>query len=209
MSVSPRPGVATDARDDRAALVAAASELFYAHGIQAVGMDTVRAASGVPLKRVYRAFRSKDDLIEATLRDRDAGIAASVRRFLDDRADDSPTERVLAVFDWLREWFSEDSFRGCAFINAFGELGHDVAPVAGAVRDHKRAFRSVLRGLVGELGLSADDADALAERLYIVANGAMVTAPITGSSDTATEARAMARVLIDAATVRPASDAPG
>ncbi|MEV1129520.1 TetR/AcrR family transcriptional regulator [Agromyces sp. NPDC049794] len=209
MSDPSRGGAAIDADDDRASLVAAASELFYAHGIQAVGMDTVRAASGVPLKRVYRAFRSKDDLVEATLRDRDAGIAASVRRFLDARSGDSPTERVLAVFDWLHEWFAEDSFRGCAFVNAFGELGDDAAPVAEAVRDHKRAFRSVLRRLVDELGLSADDADALAERLYIVANGAMVTAPITGSPATAAEAKAVARVLVEAATVRPASGAPG
>lgn len=206
MSETSATGPAPDDIGDRARLVAAASELFYAHGIHAVGMDTVRAAAGVPLKRVYRAFRSKDELVEASLRGRDADIAASITAFLDERPDDPPAERILAVFDWLHEWFAEPSFRGCAFINAFGEFGEGSAHVADPVRAHKRAFRGVIRELVGHLGLDATEADTLAERLYIVANGAMATAPITGSPATADEAKATARVLIDsAAAVRRAT----
>ncbi|WP_448810122.1 TetR/AcrR family transcriptional regulator [Agromyces bauzanensis] len=201
-----RTGAVAEAGEDRATLVAAASDLFYAHGIQAVGMDTVRAAAGVPLKRVYRAFRSKDELVEATLRGRDVDLAGSIRRFLALRALDSPAERVLAVFDWMHEWFAEDTFRGCAFINAFGELGDDAAHVAGPVRAHKRAFRALIRELVGELDLDAGEADSLAERLHILANGAMVTAPITGSVATADEAKTTAQVLVDAATRRRTAD---
>lgn len=192
-----------DVDGDRAALVAAASDLFYAHGIQAVGMDAVRAEAGVPLKRVYRAFRSKDDLVEATLRTRDADLTGSVRRFLAGRTQDSPAGRLLAVFDWMHDWFAEDAFRGCAFLNAFGELGDDAAHVAGPVRDHKRAFRALIRELVGELGLDDVESEALAERVYILANGALVTAPVTGSPATALEAREVARVLIEAATHMP------
>lgn len=200
MAETSRGGAVVEVGEDHAALVAAASDLFYAHGIQAVGMDAVRAAAGVPLKRVYRAFRSKDELVEATLRERDADLAGSISRFLAERAHDSPAERLLAVFDWMHEWFAEDTFRGCAFMNAFGELGDDAAHVAQPVRDHKRAFRALIRELVAELDLGDADAESLAERLYIVANGAMVTAPVTGSPATAVEAKEVARVLVEVAT---------
>ena len=31
--------------------------------------------------------------------------------------------KLLAVYVYLETWFAEDTFRGCGFINAFGELG--------------------------------------------------------------------------------------
>ncbi|GAA4285758.1 TetR/AcrR family transcriptional regulator [Georgenia daeguensis] len=193
-----------DPGSDREALVGAASSLYYEHGIQAVGMDAVRAAAGVPLKRLYRTFRSKDDLIEATLRERDAAILTSVRQYVDERRPAGAEEAVLAVFDWMSSWFAEETFRGCAFINAFGELGDDAPRVATAVRDHKRAFRSALAELVSGLELPPERAEALTEQLYIVANGAMATAPITGSPQTALDAKAIARALIAGARREPA-----
>jgi hypothetical protein len=64
----------------RNGLVEAADRLFYARGVQAVGMDAVRAEAGVSLKRIYALFPSKDDLVTAVLRHRsalwDAGVGA-------------------------------------------------------------------------------------------------------------------------------------
>ena len=57
----------------------ATDRLFYEHGIRAVGMDAIRDASGVSLKRLYRLYPAKDQLAEATLRRRaDAFHAALV-----------------------------------------------------------------------------------------------------------------------------------
>lgn len=199
MAPSPTSETAPQTERDRDVLVDCASALFNAHGIQAVGMDAIRAGAGVPLKRVYKAFRSKDDLVSATLRRRDADTVEALSAFLEARVGDDPVERVLAVFDWMRDWFADAGFRGCAFVNAFGELGGDAEYVATPVRDHKRAFRELLRRLVAEIGLPEHETDVLADRLALVANGAMVLAPITGSPATADDAKATARVLIDAA----------
>ena len=49
--------------DARTAVLEAADELFYARGVQAVGMDAVRTAAGIPLKRMYALFPSKADNI--------------------------------------------------------------------------------------------------------------------------------------------------
>ncbi|MEU6372400.1 TetR/AcrR family transcriptional regulator [Streptomyces sp. NPDC046909] len=170
----------------------AAEELFYGRGIQSVGMDDIRGASGVSLKRLYQLFPAKEQLVEAYLERRDVRwrgrLAAHVERGTD------PEERILAVFDWLEGWFGEDGFRGCAWINSYGELGATSSRVTAQVRAHKQAFRDYLAGLVAEAGLPG----ALAGQLFLLAEGAMVTAGITGSTRPAVEAREAARALLAA-----------
>lgn len=170
----------------------AAEKLFYGQGVQAVGMDAVRTASGVSLKRLYQLFPAKDQLVEAYLERRDVRWRGRLAEHVDRHED--PQERILAVFDWLEGWFGEDGFRGCAWINSYGELGATSPRVVAHVRSHKRAFREYLAALVTEAGLPA----ALAGQLFLLAEGAMVTAGITGSAEPAAQARAAARVLLRA-----------
>nr|WP_222131511.1 TetR/AcrR family transcriptional regulator [Pseudonocardia sp. C8] len=170
-------------------LLATAERLFYEHGIGAVGMDRVRAASGLPLKRIYRSVPGKEALVAAVLRRRDVrwrgDLAAAVERVAD------PRERVLAVFDWLARWFAEPGFRGCAWINAFGELGPSSEAVRAEVRAHKHAFAEQLRGWVRAAGSTC------VEPVFLLAEGAMVTAAVTGSPEPARQAREAVAVLLD------------
>ncbi|MBK3628623.1 TetR/AcrR family transcriptional regulator [Streptomyces sp. MBT49] len=170
----------------------AAEKLFYGRGVQSVGMDDVRGASGVSLKRLYQLFPAKEQLVEAYLERRDvrwrAALAESVARHAD------PGERILAVFDWLERWFGEPDFRGCAWINAYGELGATSERIASRVRSHKRAFRDYLGALV----VDADLPEALAGPLFLLAEGAIVTAGISGGAAPAVQAREAARQLLDA-----------
>ena len=182
-----------DASADHDRIVAAADRLFYRHGIQAVGMDAVRTESGVPLKRLYAAFPSKDALLLEVLRSRrrtwDAGIAAAASTAT------TAEGRLLAVYDFLDDWFRTDDFRGCGFINAFGELGAVSPEVAEIARQQKDDFQSYVARLVEELGASPK----LAAQLALLAEGAQTTAAIEGSPDAARHARRAAETLIDAA----------
>ncbi|MFU9037825.1 MULTISPECIES: TetR/AcrR family transcriptional regulator [Streptomyces] len=142
---------ARTAQDEaRARILDAAEELFYGRGVQAVGMDELRAAAGVSLKRLYQCFPAKQDLVEAYLRRRDARWRAALAEYVDAHGE-GPEGRVLAVFDRLAEWFAEPDFRGCAFLNSFGELGATSEEVARAAREHKQALVSYLGGLVSDL----------------------------------------------------------
>lgn len=178
---------------DRDRIVEAADRLFYRQGIQAVGMDAVRAEAGVPLKRLYAEFASKDALLVEVLRHRstiwDDGIAASAAEAT------TPREKLLAVYDFLDEWFRTDDFRGCGFINAFGELGAVAPEVARVAQEQKAAFQRYVAELVAELGAPAP----LGSQLAILAEGAQTTAAISGRPDAAADARAAAEVLIEAA----------
>lgn len=169
-----------------------AGKLFYDRGIQAVGMDAVRDAAAVSLKRLYRLFPAKDALVAATLRHREAGVDAALAQATATAT--TPEARILAVFELLGEWFAEPDYRGCAFINAFGELGPHSPAVRDVVRDHKQAWRAFFADLVREAGRP----EALADQLAILANGAMVTAAISASPEPAAQARAVAETLLEA-----------
>ncbi|MGW4350311.1 TetR family transcriptional regulator [Streptomyces sp. SID8381] len=171
----------------------AAERLFYGRGVQAVGMDDVRAASGVSLKRLYQLFPAKERLVEAYLERRDTRWRGRLAAYVAERGD--PEERLLAVFDWLEDWFGEDGFRGCAWINAHGELGASSARVTAQARAHQRAFRAYLAGLVADAGRPA----SLAGALFLLAEGAIVAAGTAGSTEPAREARETARLLLGAA----------
>ncbi|MFE9724995.1 TetR/AcrR family transcriptional regulator [Streptomyces sp. NPDC005794] len=180
-----------DLAQARTAALEAAEDLFYARGIQAVGMDEIRATSGVPLKRLYALFPSKSALVRACLEARDARWRAQLAAYVDTRRG-TPQDRVLAVFDWLHAWFSEPGFRGCAFINSFGELGAVDASVADIARLHKDAFRAYVTGLVVAAGRPEESALAY----VLLAEGAIVTAAVSGTPEPAHQAgRAAAQLL--------------
>ena len=180
----------------RERVLAAAARLYYARGIQSVGMDDLRAESGVSLKRLYQLFPSKESIVEQVLvRQHDtwnSWLADAIAHA------GTPRDRLLAVYDMLARWFRSDTFRGCMFINTFGELGAATPGVAKIIRAHKAGFQARLAELARDAGAPA----TLAPQLAILAEGAQTTAAIAGNGAPARQARKAAEVLIDAALDR-------
>lgn len=203
-----------DREEARERLLAAAEELFYTRGIRAVGMDEVRDRAGVPLARIYALYPSKRHLVAAYLADRDRRWRARLSAFVDRAApepDATARQRLLAVFDRLAQWFAEPGYRGCAFVNAWAEFGPDDALVAAAVREHKELFRAQLAGLAR----GYPDPSAVADRMLLLAEGAIVTSAILGAA-AAGQARETAEAVLRAAELTgpggarpPATAAPG
>jgi AcrR family transcriptional regulator len=202
---------------ERVRILDAAERLFYAYGLQQVGMDQVRGEAGVSLKRLYREFPSKEQLIEAYLLRRDARWLNALRAAVGERLTTeesgagvpagqrqrTATERILAAFDWLGAWFAEPGFRGCAFTNSFGELGTESSAVAAIAVAHKAEFRAVFVDLASRLagerpGPGRMVTPGLGEQLYLLAEGAITAAGVSGDPGTARTARAAAATLITA-----------
>ena len=172
----------------------AADRLFYEHGIRAVGMDQVRDDSGVSLKRLYKMFPAKEHLAEAVLRRRDQSFQRALAEHVAMLPD--PRAGLLSVFDFLYDWFSEPDFRGCPFINAYGEMSTVSDPVTSAVTDQKQAFDAFLADLAARAGAPR----ALAEQVFILANGAMVAAAVLRSPEPARQARLATEILLEHVT---------
>lgn len=177
-------------------VLAAASELFYARGIHAVGVDLIAEVAGTTKKTLYDRFGSKDLLVAAYLRDR----CDRWRRFVEDHLaahhPDPGPERVLGPLDALAEWHREQT-RGCAFVNAYAELDTADHPAKIVVRQEKEWVRALYVELAAEAGIP--DPDALGSALRLLHEGAIVAIAAGDDPAAMTHARAAARTLITAA----------
>lgn len=177
-------------------IMAAASDLFYQEGVQSVGIDRIIAQSGVAKMSLYNHFKSKDALIAAWLQQRDANWRQWFQTTVEKQATD-PTQRLLAMFDALEEWFSQPDFRGCAFINSSVELVDPEHPGYQVAIEHQTAIYDYILQLVNEAAIA--NSDAVAEQLLLLVEGAIVVAMMRHSPAAATHARAAAATLIQAA----------
>jgi AcrR family transcriptional regulator len=164
-------------------LLAAASELFYRRGIRAVGVDLVAEVAGTTKKTLYDRFGSKDELVALYLRRR----ARRWQVFLFDRLAVPGPDRALVVFDALAAWL-HDQDRGCAFVNAYAEVGGTGHPAEAVIRAEKEWMRGVFVELAGDEGLGAE--------LYLLYEGATVSHTAGGRGDAVPTARTAAARLL-------------
>ena len=150
-------------------IVAAASELFYAHGIRAVGVDTIAEAAGTTKKTLYDRFGSKDALVALYLVRR----ARRWQEFLAAELDRHPAgpARLPAVFDAAARW-ADGQARGCAFVNAYAEVGGTDHPALPVIRAEKEWMRRLFTELAVEAG--AGDVERVAATAHLLYEGALV-----------------------------------
>ncbi|MCH8172210.1 MAG: TetR family transcriptional regulator [Proteobacteria bacterium] len=177
-------------------LVRNAMNVLYREGFAATGMDKLARETGVSKMTMYKHFRSKEDLILAALRLRDQEFLNKFTRAVEEKAK-APKGRLLAVFDTLTDWIEGRDFHSCMFIKATAEYQSPDHPIHIASAEHKRKVLAFIQGLAEEAG--ARNAKLLARQLFMLTEGEIVTAFILGKSGVAADAKAAAKVLIEAA----------
>ena len=181
--------------DARRRILDSAYELFSRRGIRAVGVDELIDRAGVAKATFYNQFPSKDDLVLAFLQQREKlwtkdWVEAEARR-----RGDTPEGRLLAIFDLFDEWFQQDDFEGCSFVNVLLEFGGGIMhPLGQASAAHLENVRSVVRSLAEEAGLF--DPASFALSCHILMKGSIVQAG-EGDREAAKRAKAIAALLIE------------
>jgi AcrR family transcriptional regulator len=178
----------------RERLLASADALFYAEGVQSVGIDRVIEHAGVAKASLYNLFGSKEGLVRAYLEARHDGTVSLTTSATDLHR--NPRRRILAVFETQAQVFAQPGFRGCAFVAAFAE-----APLGGQVQQAAVEYRAWMRALFVDLAEQAEAADPLelARQLQIIYDGGMIAAWMDHDPLIASSSRAAAEALIDAA----------
>ncbi|WP_343346430.1 TetR/AcrR family transcriptional regulator [Sphingomicrobium sp. XHP0239] len=175
---------------DRA--LAVASQLFYAHGVRAVGMDMIVERSGIAKTTIYRHFPTKDDLIAAFLEREDAEFWTQWDAVVDEVA--GPRSNLDALCEWIAQRVARDGYRGCPQINVaaeFADAGHPARIVA---RKHKKMMHERLTGVCKRLGL--DDPNTVALQIGLVLDGAFSSDGRLARVDGETILRSAVRKLV-------------
>jgi len=190
-----RPDRPTRPSAARERILGAATRLFYARGMRAVGVDSIIAESQVAKATFYKHFPSKDDLVTAYLDRVDAAWSGQLHAAAE-AAGPEPADQLAGFFDALATACRTEGYRGCGFINSAAESQPGTAAHERTVA-HKRAIRNWVRDLAVEAG--ANDADELATALTLLLDGALSAGALDPDPRAVDVAHATARHLVDEA----------
>jgi len=174
-----------------------AADLFYRHGIHAVGVDAIACEAGTNKMSFYRNFASKDDLVAEYLRAEeregwlwwDATLAAHAG---------NPRLQVESLFDMLVKNTCDVDSRGCALANAAVEITEPDHPARPVIEEFKAEMRRRFHQLAREM--TAREPEALGDSLMLLWEGAYLTRLTMGEHGPVQRAAKAARALIAAYT---------
>ena len=177
----------------RERILAAARELFYRRGIHAVGVEAIAEAAGTNKMTLYRHFASKDVLVAACLSELTREFDVAWDAIAAAHAGD-PESQLLA---WLRhsgDFKEYEAERGCALANAAIELPDKDHPARRVIREHKTALRERLIRLCRDARLV--DPERLADEIFLIWEGARVTAQSVGAQGLSARLAEMFEALV-------------
>jgi len=177
----------------RERILAASGDLFYRLGIRAVGVEAIAEAAGTNKMTLYRHFSSKDELVAEYLR----RLAADAGKFWDELAAAHPGNPRAQLRGWLQAMEAhlvDADQRGCALANAAIELPEKDHPARKVIEQFKSAQRDRLIALCGATGVA--EPDLLADELFLLLEGARVSAQSSGPTGPASRLVRMGEAVI-------------
>ena len=176
-------------------LLGVAMDLFYRHGINAVGLDWILAEAGVSKTTFYKHFKSKDELVLKALEARDAWEVGAWREAVRFLVGDAPERQLIGLIDVLDILFNEPEFLGCQFINAAAEFPNPDDAIHRIAAAHKRSSRDWMRDLAKAAG--AGDPESFADSYTVLFEGALVLRQVHDRDDAARAVRPMIEQLLE------------
>jgi len=181
-------------------LIKTALGLFYAHGVNTVGINQVLQQSGIAKKTLYHHFASKEELVLATLQYRDDIFISWFKAILESEA--CGQQAILAIFYALDDWLNNRTlelaeFNGCFFINTAAEHSDINSPIRQYCRRHKLKIKSLINQRVSTFTTSKIQCAALTQTICLLKEGIIVSASVEGNSNAAIECIPTVRKLLD------------
>ncbi|MGF6362089.1 AcrR family transcriptional regulator [Pseudomonas frederiksbergensis] len=169
--------------------------LFNERGVHTVGIDRIIAESGVSKRTFYNYFPSKADLIAAYLDFWHVLRFTNLNKYAA-RVGGDPQAELLAIFDFLEYWFSEQDFRGCAFARGLNDFNDDASKILRAkVSLHFDEWANFIMFRLSQL-LEPDRADVVLPQFLSLITGTTVVAHASGNIKIAQLNKQIAEALL-------------
>jgi len=164
-------------------IIRTASDLFYRQGFNSTGINQIIAEADIAIGSLYNHFSSKNDLLQAYLVKEEAewfkGFEDQIKN------SNSPKDKMLALIDYRKKLQDESTFAGCHFIKIISELGDSSPVISDFVKSHKEKQKIMIREILTQYGLETKslDIDSVAEHIFLLIEGAVVTSTIDKNAD--------------------------
>jgi AcrR family transcriptional regulator len=157
-------------RPPRERILIAACDLFYRHGLHAVGVEAIAEAALTNKMTLYRHFKSKDDLIVAYIQQL-ADEGEEVWDRIVSANPNDPQKQLDAWVDFVEDVLTNKFERGCAIANAAVELDSE-HPARALIEAYKHRKRMRLVKIFREAHYR--DPDLLADEVFLLFEGARI-----------------------------------
>lgn len=181
-------GTKTDQSAVRQRIVDTAARLFHKQGYNQTGINQLIDEAGVAKASLYQHFKTKDDVLQAYLTQVSQDWFGQVERAIKPLT--TPKEKVLALFDLLKDFAESVDFRGCNFQNALVELPPAEVDTRRLIRGHKTKMGQVIADL-----LPNSDTD-LSDQITLLFEGALITSQLYHTVEPITTARRIVERLL-------------
>lgn len=172
----------------------AATRLFYANGIRAIGVNAIATEAGVTKRTLYKHFKSKDVLIAAYLEAQNDPVLAELIRSVTSTKG-RIVEQIEGLFSGFARQATNPKWHGCPFARAVSELrefeNDNISRIAG---NHKHMFEHWLEDHLASN--SVGDAALVARQLIVLVDGCITQLLIHHDTSYATAAASAATLLI-------------
>src|SRR3954464_2747227 len=99
----------------RESIMRTVARLFYQRGYSNTGINQIVEEAGIAKSSLYQHFPSKEDLLIAYLEETGTQTLALLKQA--SHAYETPKDKLLALFDYLKSLVVSNDFYGCHFLN--------------------------------------------------------------------------------------------
>lgn len=154
-------------------IVKTASQLFYENGFNSTGINEIIDKAGIAKATLYNHFKSKDELCVSYLKHMNTDFMVDIKAYCASKP--KGKSQILALFDFLQQFFSSNKFNGCWCIKTVAELPKDNKLIRIEIQGQKNQFIQLISNLVqSNLNIrSKKTSESKARQIYLLYEGAV------------------------------------
>lgn len=127
-------------------IIKVASELFYANGYNATGINEIISKADIAKATLYSHFKSKDELCISYLNTMNTNFMEGLNTYIESKSESKL--QLLGIFDYLRDIYFNSDFNGCWAIKCMAEIGNENTKIKKEIRSQKNNLMAYLRSVI-------------------------------------------------------------
>ncbi len=126
----------------RETIIKTASNLFYQKGYNLTGINEIISESGIAKATLYSHFKSKEDICVAYLNYLNKPFLLDIKAFSESKP--IGKNQILALFDFLKNFFFSSNFNGCWCVNTISEIPRENEKIRIEIKKEKSEFLNLI-----------------------------------------------------------------
>lgn len=180
----------------RETIIETASDLFYQKGYNLTGINEIIKEAGIAKATLYSHFKSKEEICLAYLNHKNNTFVVSIDEFVSKH--NGGRAQLLALFDFLVEFYNDKQFNGCWCLNTISELPKHDENIRSAIQRQKMDFLELIKRIItfGYGDMDDSQKESLTRRIYLLYESAISESYVHRERWPITEAKKICEILV-------------